>query len=599
MPCYPCYNFVKEGIKLSQFTYNGSSFLMDGKEYTIISGAMHYFRIPREYWYDRLLKLKECGFNTVETYTCWNLHEPEEGVFDFSGMLDLESYIDIASQLGLNVILRPGPYICAEWEFGGLPAWLLNYKDMDIRCNDSTFISKVERYYKELLRRVVPRLCTNGGNIIMMQIENEYGSYGNDHEYMRKIADIYIENGVDCLLYTSDGASYSMLSGGTLPQYPCVANFGSRPEENFRVLGEFRPGQPKMCGEYWCGWFDHWYEEHHVRDAKELAGLFKDMIDAGASLNFYMFHGGTNFGFMNGANYYDKYEPTITSYDYNALLSEAGDLTPAYFEVRKIIEKLNGASLPPLTVKNSEKAAYGKVKLSSRISIFDALDKISAPVHTAAPKYIEDIGQYYGYTMYSTVLEGPTDIQQLNFDAVHDRAIVYLDGKYMGYFERSRHCDKIEISLKKGEKARLDILSENMGRVNYGPKIMDRKGIRGVRFGLQYHFGWDMYPLPMKDLSALEFEEKDGEESIASFFRGYLDIENEPCDTFIRLDGYHKGIVIVNGFNLGRYYNDAGPQKTLYCPATVLKKGRNEITVFETDSVQDITIEFTDTPELG
>ncbi|MCQ2470538.1 MAG: beta-galactosidase [Clostridia bacterium] len=584
---------------MSKFEYKGNSFFLDDKEYTIISGAMHYFRIPRQYWRDRLQKLKECGFNTLETYTCWNLHEPQEGVFDFSGMLDLEAYIDIAAELGLNVILRPGPYICAEWEFGGLPAWLLNYKDMDIRCNDEVFISKVERYYKELLRRVVPRLCTNGGNIIMMQIENEYGSYGNDHEYMQKIADIYIENGVDCQLYTSDGASYSMLSGGTLPQYPCVANFGSRPEENFRVLEDFRPNQPKMCGEYWCGWFDHWYEEHHVRDAKELAGLFKDMIDAGASLNFYMFHGGTNFGFMNGANYYDVYEPTITSYDYNALLSEAGDLTPAYYEVRKMIENLNGEKLPQLTVKNSEKASYGKLTLSERCSVFDALSKISAPVHTAAPKFMEDIGQYYGYTMYSTTLTGPIDKKELKFDAVHDRAVVYLDGKYQGTFERSRRADKIEIGLGKGETARLDILCENMGRVNYGPKIMDRKGIRGVRFDLGYHFGWDMYPLPMTDLSAIQFKAESGETDTASFFRGYLDIEDEPKDTFIRLDGFHKGFVVVNGFNLGRYFNDAGPQKTLYCPAPMLKKGKNEIIVFESDSVQNETIEFTDTPELG
>ena len=584
---------------MSEFAYKGNIFIKDGEEYTIISGAMHYFRIPREYWRDRLQKLKECGFNTVETYTCWNLHEPQEGVFDFSGMLDLEAYIDIAAELGLNVILRPGPYICAEWEFGGLPAWLLNYKNMDIRCNDEIFISKVERYYKELLRRVVPKLCTNGGNIIMMQIENEYGSYGNDHEYMQKIADIYIENGVNCQLYTSDGAGYSMLSGGTLPQYPCVANFGSRPMENFAVLDDFRPNQPKMCGEYWCGWFDHWYEEHHVRDAKELAGLFKDMIDAGASLNFYMFHGGTNFGFMNGANYYDKYEPTITSYDYNALLSEAGDLTPAYFEVRKMIEKLNGEKLPELTVKNSQKAAYGKVKLTERCSVFDALNMISAPVHTAAPKFMEDIGQYYGYTLYSTVLEGPLDRQELIFDACHDRARIYLDGKYLGYYERTRHEDKIEIGLGKGEKARLDILCENMGRVNYGPKIMDRKGLKGIRFGLEYHFGWDMYPLPLNNLSKLSFKEEKGETNTPVFLRGYLSVDGEPADTFIRLDGMNKGVVFVNGFNLGRYFNSAGPQKTLYCPAPMLKSGKNEIIVFESDFVKDETIEFTDVPELG
>lgn len=579
-------------------TYKGDKFYLGGEEYTIISGAMHYFRIPRQYWHDRLLKLKECGFNTVETYTCWNLHEPREGVFDFSGMLDLEAYIDTAKELGLNVILRPGPYICAEWEFGGLPAWLLNYKDMHIRCNDAVFLSKVERYYKELLGRIVPRLCTNGGNIIMMQIENEYGSFGNDHEYMRRIADIYKENGVDCLLFTSDGPTYFMLGGGTLPEYLCVANFGSRPRENFKVLEDFRPNQPKMCGEYWCGWFDHWYDKHHVRDAKELAGLFKDMVDSGASLNFYMFHGGTNFGFMNGANYYEKFEPTVTSYDYNALLSEAGDLTPAYYEVRKMIEKWRGSPLEPLTVKNTEKKAYGKVELTERCDIFKALDLISKPIHTPDPKFMEDVGQYYGFTMYSTELEGPREDWELNFDAVHDRAVIFVNHEYKGYVERTRHKDNVRIPLKKGEKAKLDILCENMGRVNYGNKIMDRKGLKGIRFGLQYHFGWDMYPLPMNDLSSLEFEEGRGKVNIASFLRGYLDIDGAPCDTFIKLDGFRKGIVIINGFNLGRYYNPAGPQKTLYVPAPILKNGKNEIIVFETDSSSRSCVTFTDKPKL-
>ncbi|MBQ8210118.1 MAG: beta-galactosidase [Clostridia bacterium] len=584
---------------MSTFTYKDDKFYLDDEEYTIISGAMHYFRIPREYWYDRLLKLKECGFNTVETYTCWNLHEPKEGVFDFSGMLDLGAYIDIAKDLGLNVILRPGPYICAEWEFGGLPAWLLTYRDMHIRCNDESFISKVDRYYKELLKIAVPRLCTNGGNIIMMQIENEYGSYGNDHEYMQKIADIYIENGVDCQLYTSDGATYFMLGGGTLPQYPCVANFGSKPKENFKVLDDFRPNQPRMCGEYWCGWFDHWYGEHHTRNAKELAGLFKDMLDAGASLNFYMFHGGTNFGFMNGANYYDKYEPTITSYDYNALLSEAGDLTPAYHEVRKVIEKWSGKKLPELTVKNSEKKAYEKVELTEKCDIFTAAKLLAKPVHSAAPKFMEDLGQNYGFVLYSTELEGPREDWELNFDAVHDRAVVFVNGKYKGYVERTRHKDTIRIPLKKGEKAKLDILCENMGRVNYGNKIMDRKGLSGIRFGLQYHFGWDMYSLPMTDLSALEYEPNTGRTKVASFLKGNLNIEGKPCDTFIKLDGFHKGIVVVNGFNLGRYYNDAGPQKTLYVPAPMLKEGDNEVIVFETDKTSRGYVTFTDKPKLG
>lgn len=579
-------------------TYKGNKFFLDGEEYTIISGAMHYFRIPREYWHDRLLKLKECGFNTVETYTCWNLHEPKENVFDFSGMLDLEAYIDIAKELGLNVILRPGPYICAEWEMGGLPAWLLNYPNLTIRCNDELFISKVERYYNELFGRIVPKLSTNGGNIIMMQIENEYGSYGDDHEYMQRIAEIYKKAGVDCLLFTSDGASSSMLQGGTLPEYPCVANFGSRPNENFKVLNDFRPDQPLMCGEYWVGWFDHWYEKHHVRDPKEVAKLFKDMIDCGASLNFYMFHGGTNFGYMNGANYYDKYEPTITSYDYNALLSEAGDLTPAYFEVRKIIEERFG-SLPELTVKNSEKAAYGKLELDERCSIFDAAKLLAKPVHSAAPQFMEDISQYYGFTLYSTTVDGPRDEAEIKFDSVHDRAVVFIDGKYRGYYERTREGEPVSFSLEKGENCRIDILCENMGRVNYGPKIMDRKGVKGVRFNLQYHFGWDMYPLPLDNISLLEYKHESGDVKTASFLKGTLKIDGEPHDTFMRLDGFTKGVVFVNGFNIGRYYNPAGPQKTLYVPAPMLKKGDNEIVVFETDHSDRSFVTFLDKPDLG
>ena len=579
-------------------TYKGNKFFLDGEEYTIISGAMHYFRIPREYWHDRLLKLKECGFNTVETYTCWNLHEPKENVFDFSGMLDLEAYIDIANELGLNVILRPGPYICAEWEMGGLPAWLLNYPNLTIRCNDELFISKVERYYNELLGRIVPKLSTNGGNIIMMQIENEYGSYGDDHEYMQRIAEIYKKAGVDCLLFTSDGASSSMLQGGTLPEYPCVANFGSRPNENFKVLNDFRPDQPLMCGEYWVGWFDHWYEKHHVRDPKEVAKLFKDMIDCGASLNFYMFHGGTNFGYMNGANYYDKYEPIITSYDYNALLSEAGDLTPAYFEVRKIIEERFG-SLPELTVKNSEKAAYGKLELDERCSIFDAAKLLAKLVYSAAPQFMEDIGQYYGFTLYSTTVDGPRDEAEIKFDSVHDRAVVFIDGKYRGYYERTREGEPVSFSLEKGENCRIDILCENMGRVNYGPKIMDRKGVKGVRFNLQYHFGWDMYPLPLDNISLLEYKHESGDVKTASFLKGTLKIEGEPHDTFMRLDGFAKGVVFVNGFNIGRYYNPAGPQKTLYVPAPMLKKGDNEIVVFETDHSDRSFVTFLDKPDLG
>ncbi len=583
---------------MSILTYNNDTFLLDGKPYTILSGTMHYFRIPRAYWHDRLLKLKECGFNTVETYTCWNLHEPKEGEFDFSGMLDIEAYVETAAELGLNVILRPGPYICAEWDLGGLPPWILSYENIALRCDDDRFVAMVRRYYTELFRRLTPHLSTKGGNIIMVQIENEYGSYGNDKAYLNKVVDIYRDCGVDCLLFTSDGPEAAMFNGGTLPDHLCVANFGSRPKEAFASLKKYRPDQPCMCGEFWCGWFDHWYEEHHVRDSSEVIAVFKEMLDLGGSVNFYMFHGGTNFGFMNGANYFDQYQPTVTSYDYNAPVSEAGDITPLYLEMRALVEEHFG-KLPEMTAKNTEKAAYGKVRLTEKASLFDTLDAISAPVPTAVPKFMEDIGQNHGFTLYSTTLRGPLANPVMKYNCVNDRAIVYVNGEKKGIIERTRRQDEIRIELGAGETAKLDILLENMGRINYGPDMRDKKGITGVRFSQQYHFGWEMFPLPMTDLSAVRYMPHDGGVDDASFLRGTLTVEGTPHDTFIRLDGFHHGFVMVNGFNLGRYYNDAGPQKTLYCPAPMLKEGVNEIVVFETDGSEGNVIEFTDTPDLG
>jgi len=581
-------------------SYKGTDFLMDGKPYTVVSGAMHYFRIPREYWHDRLLKLKECGFNTVETYTCWNLHEPQEGIFDFSGMLDIAAYAREAQELGLNMILRPGPYICAEWEAGGLPAWLLSYPDMALRCHDARFLEKVRRYYTALFDLLRPMLATNGGNIIMVQIENEYGSYGDDKEYLAAVEKIYLDCGVDVLLYTSDGACNWMLSGGSLPNRLCVANFGSKPEENFADLKKFREGQPLMCGEYWCGWFDHWYEEHHVRDAEELAGLFRDMLKSGASLNFYMFHGGTNFGFMNGANHHDCYEPTVTSYDYNALLSEAGDLTPAYHAVRAINEEFFG-KLPPLTVKNLPKKAYGKVRLTEKAGILEAAPYMSDKILSPVPRYQEEIGQAFGFTLYSTEVRTERDELPLIADTIHDRAVFYINGVRKGLYERDRRADQVSLALKRGECARVDILVENMGRINYGPEMPDHKGLAGVRFGQQKHFGWEMRRLEMSagQLARIVYSPCSEGVADAAFLRGSFQVEGKPCDTFVRLDGFHNGFVAVNGFNLGRYYNDAGPQKTLYCPAPMLHEGENEIVVFETDGCEINEITLTDTPDLG
>lgn len=580
------------------FTYQGEQFLLDGEPITILSGAVHYFRTVPECWEDRLTKLKACGLNTVETYTCWNLHERKQGQFDFSGILDIERFIQTAEKLGLWVILRPGPYICAEWDFGGLPSWLLSYPNIALRCNDPLYLETVKPYYRELLSRVRPHLCTNGGNVIMVQVENEYGSYGDDRTYLQKVVDIYRENGIDCQLFTSDGTAKWMLSGGTLPDVLAVANFGSNVEQ-ILALKEFQKDRPLMCGEFWDGWFDHWYEKGAVqRTPEDIAHEIHTFFDLGASFNIYMFHGGTNFGFWNGANDPEQYQPTVTSYDYRAMLTEAGDTTPLYDTLKSVIEQRSGKKAPEIAIQNSEKRAYGKLTLTEQADLFANLSNISVPERAAFPKTMEQLGQDFGYVLYRTEIEGPVEPLPLCFGKVHDRAIVFINGELAGIKERDRRDDAITLSLGFGERATVEILVENMGRVNYGIHLLDPKGIvGGVRLGQRFHFGWEMYPMTMDDLSGLTFAAESGFAK-PTFLRGNLHLEDEPADTYVRLDGFTKGFVKVNGFNIGRFYNPAGPQKTLYLPAPLLHKGDNEIVVFESDGYDRPVIEFVDTPEL-
>jgi beta-galactosidase len=585
---------------MSEFTYKGKSFYLDGEPFAVHAGAIHYWRVVPEYWEDRLKKLRACGFNTVETYTCWNLHERREGEFDFSGNLDVVRFIEIAESLGLKVIIRPGPYICAEFDFGGLPSWLLAQDNMSIRCNDPKYLSKVRPYYHQLFSRIVPHLCTNGGGVIMVQIENEYGSYGDDKEYLGKVVDIYREEGVDCLLFTGDGINPSMLSGGTLPDFLCAANFGSNPRDRFAKLSAFRQDQPLMSAEYWSGWFEHWGEEHRGYKTEDNVQCIRDMLDLGASFSMYMFHGGTNFGFTNGANYSaDTYQPTITSYDYCAPLSEAGDMTPTFYALRDLLAKYNGG-YSELDVKDTEKKAYGKVTLTEGARLFDNLDAIGKTVHSAAPLSMEQVGQDFGYILYSSTIHGEVEEKPLEIEHVRDRAWVYVNGKLAGIRQRTGQKDEINIAIGKGESVRLDILVENCGRVNYGPKLFDKKGIFDhIRLGNRFHFGWDMTSLTMEDLSGLSYTSDVTFGGQPLFLRGELTIEGTPADTFLRTEGFKKGIVLVNGFNLGRYWNDLGPTKTLYVPAPILREGKNEIIVFETEGFETPIVEFFAEPDLG
>jgi beta-galactosidase len=589
-------------------------FYMDSKPFDIYSGAMHYFRTVPEYWEDRLTKLKAAGFNTVETYVCWNLHEKKPGEFDFSGILDIEKYLEIAQKVGLYAIVRPGPYICAEWDFGGLPAWLLKDKNMQIRCMYPDYLKCVERFYKELLARLVPHLESHGGNIIAMQVENEYGSYGNDKDYLRYVEKLTRDCGVDCLLFTSDGNTNNMISGGSLPDIYKVLNFGSRSRTAFNVLKGFENDGPNMCGEFWCGWFDHWRDKHHTRNSLEIVNEIKGFIDNGASFNMYMFHGGTNFGFTAGANHNQGhgYEPTVTSYDYCAMLTEWGDYTPAYHAVRKLLCEKQGIE-PPELPESPKLQSIGKVELTETASLFENLDNIGEKHHVPVPERMEYFGQNFGLIYYETTLKGKYNASPMYVKNVHDFADVYFDGEKKTSIDRTLYSVEGKTTLKdvifkkkKGESSpflmpalsgerKIGVLVDTMGRVNYGENMLDRKGISDIYLGIQRLMNYDVWTLPLDNLDKLKYSSSVKKDEPV-FLKGSFKTDSK-ADCFVHLDGFNRGCVYINGFNLGRFWK-VGPQKSLYIPGTLLKD-ENEIIVFNIGGYAKPTVSITDKHNLG
>ncbi|TCZ76124.1 beta-galactosidase [Paenibacillus albiflavus] len=585
---------------MATFRVEQQHFLYNEERIQLISGAIHYFRVVPAYWKDRLLKLKACGFNTVETYVAWNVHERVEGQFNFEGMADVVSFIQLAGELGLHVIVRPSPYICAEWEFGGMPAWLLADPGMQLRSDYQPFLDKVDAYYDVLLPKLRPLLCTNGGPIIAMQIENEYGSYGNDVNYLNYLKESMISRGIDVLLFTSDGPGDFMLNGGMVPGVLETVNFGTKPTQSFATLREYQPDGPLMCMEYWNGWFDHWGTQHHTRDAKDVAAVLDEMLAIGASVNFYMFHGGTNFGFMNGANNNDgnSYKATTTSYDYDSPISECGDLTEKYYAIRDVVGKY--LALPSVELPAPiHKKAYGEVFLDKQAGLFESLSKLSSGIRSTKPEPMEFYGQDYGFIMYTTTVIGPYEHTQLTLQHVRDRALIYLDDVYQGVIDRMQNETSLLVDIPK-RACKLTILVENMGRTNYGPYLCDRKGItEGVRLGLQFLYNWTVHSLTLDDISQLEFTSIQQIKEQPVFYQGSFEVE-DVADTFLLMEGWHKGIAYVNGFNLGRYF-EIGPQQTLYIPAPLLRAGRNEITIFELHAANSFSpsVKLIDYPILG
>ena len=557
-------------------------FVLNGHPYQIIAGSMHYGRIPRAYWRDRLKMAKAMGLNTITTYVFWNLHEPKPGVYDFSGNLDVAEFIRMAQQEGLNVILRPGPYACAEWDFGGYPAWLLANPAMKVRSNDPSFMVPAARWMMRLGKELAPLQMGRGGPIIAVQLENEYGSFGSDKAYLEHMRRILLRAGfTNALMFTADGPG--RFAEGNLPGVLAVVNFGpGDAKHSFQSLAAYEPGMPMMSGEYWDGWFDHWGGKHVVVDQKKVAAEYEWMLNQGYSVNLYMFHGGTSFGFTNGANIdHGNYTPDVTSYDYDAPLDESGHPTPLYYALRNIIAQHEHRTLPPVP-KAPPSVTVAPFPLTESVSLWKTLPK---PVELGQPKPMEMLGQSYGYILYRTVIPKPVR-GELEFAHLHDYAQIYLNGSLVGTLDRRLHQHKILLDIQK-KNTLLDVLVENSGRVNFGPGLRTAwQGLCGpVSVAGQSLTGWRVYDLPMVDPESLPFPKSaanvDATRTMEEpmFYRGRFRLQNAG-DFFLDMRSMKKGQVWINGHNLGRFW-DIGPQRDLYVPGPWLKKGENTVVVFD------------------
>ena len=586
-------------------------FYLDGNPFQIISGSIHYFRVVPEYWRDRLEKLKNMGCNTVETYIPWNFHEPKKGKFEWSGMHDVIKFIEIAQELDLYIIIRPSPYICAEWEWGGLPAWLMAEPQMQVRCSYKPYLEHVKSYYEELIPKLVPYQIDHGGKIILMQIENEYGYYGDDKEYLNFLADLMRKLGITVPFVTSDGPwSKSCFCAGQVENALPTGNFGSACEWQFGQMKKMMPkNKPLMCMEFWAGWFDAWGNKKKKSSKLKINEIdFDYVLKNGHNINIYMFHGGTNFGFMNGSNCYGKLTPDTTSYDYDAPLTEDGKITKKYEAFRKIIKKYKEVPDVQFSTKISQKA-YGKIQCKEAAPLFENLKILSLAmqdegmngvVKSVTPLSMEQAGQDYGYILYHTKMNDKENASSVMFKKCADRVQVFADKKkVITAFDTqitSEAHGHWPFTFKEGKEwkfssqngAELDFLVENMGRTNFGHELMNQK--KGITENLLVngiaHFGWEIYPLPLNEIQIAALckkgiWKKSAENENPAFFRFEFDAD-ELCDTYLDFAGWGKGCVWVNGFNIGRFW-EKGPQRRLYIPAPLLKTGKNEIIIFETE----------------
>ncbi|WP_311215161.1 MULTISPECIES: beta-galactosidase [unclassified Arthrobacter] len=578
---------------MDTFEIGDQDFLLNGEPFRILAGAIHYFRVHPDLWADRIHKARLMGLNTIETYVPWNEHSPFPGAFVADGGLDLGRFLDLVAASGMKAIVRPGPYICAEWDNGGLPAWLFTDPTVGVRSSEPGYLAAVSSYMEAVLALVVPRQITQGGPVIMFQIENEYGAYGNDKEYLQHLVDLSKRSGVDVPLFTCDQPFGTMIEDGSLPELHKTATFGSRADERLAFLRERQPTGPLMCAEFWNGWFDNWGTHHHTTDAAASAAELDALLTAGASVNIYMFHGGTNFGFTNGANDKGIYEPTITSYDYDAPLSEDGQPTAKYFAFRDVIAKHFPVPAEVPALRASVPASV--VAVSSTAPV---LTSVSTSLVGGTVPPVEVTGQYRGFYLYETSL---TAGGVLSFTEVRDRAQFFLDGVPVGVL--SRELGERSVVIPGG--GRLQVLLEDQGRVNYGQRIGEAKGLMGPALlnGVEV-LDWDVGAVDLGSLEAFRSAVVDLPRGAASAGVAGPSVSfaafdaGGPGDRFLRLEGWTKGVVFVNGFNLGRYWS-RGPQRTLYVPGPLIREGANELAILELHGSATCEVSFAVGPDLG
>ncbi|MEV7191702.1 beta-galactosidase family protein [Streptomyces sp. NPDC093510] len=570
------------------FRVGEDDFELDGRPVRLLSGALHYFRVHEAQWGHRLAMLRAMGLNCVETYVPWNLHEPRPGTY--RDVEALGRFLDAVHEAGLWAIVRPGPYICAEWENGGLPHWLTGAVGARVRTRDEEYLGHVNRWFRRLLPQVVARQRHRGGPVLMVQVENEYGSYGSDRVYLRRLADLLLAEGVEVPLFTSDGPEDHMLTGGSVPGVLATANFGSGARGAFAKLRAHRPGGPLMCMEFWCGWFDHWGAEHVVRDADDAAAALREILECGASVNLYMAHGGTNFAGWAGANrgggslHDGELQPDVTSYDYDAPVDEFGRATPKFWAFREVLAAYASAPLPEPPPPPPSLGAPASAPLPHWSSLDAVLDALGSPESEhAVPPTFEDLDVDRGLVRYTVTVPGPRKPYPLSVRGLRDRAVVYVDGERAGVLTEGTPTLLAPVA----GPARVELWVESLGRVNYGPRTGEPKGITGgVLHERQYLHGvraralrLDAFDVPS---AVREVPAAASGEGRPGLYQGIVDIDS-PGDAALSLPGWTRGFVWVNGFNLGRYWS-AGPQTSLYVPGPVLRAGANEVWVLELEA---------------